>query len=433
MQEYLDILVSIIVVFVSIINLYPYKLSRNNIIFSIITSEFLGILLLILTKDRFLVLLPVIVTSVTFLYVSGKNVLISIIVPLISILIGVISDMLVGFILIAIDINAFENDLICFVYSIIMVILAFALSKLIGTLLNKKLEISNIKFDKNSSLLVILSIILTFSIFYVNIILQNNNVSKTELALINAVCFIAYFSLLIIIMYILTKSISNDAEIKTNKLQLEYLQEYTQNLETLYSDMRAFRHDYINIISPLLGYIENKDMDGLEVYFNNNILPINVSIRSKNFKLGHLKNLKLPELKGIVSYKIIRAQELGVDVFIDIVEPIEKIDMNPLDLCRATGILIDNAIEAALNCTNPQVKIAFINKKNSVILVITNNYSGDIPSIDKIFQKGFSTKGKDRGLGLSNLEQITNNYENVFLDTLIEDTEFIQNLKITNL
>lgn len=230
----------------------------------------------------------------------------------------------------------------------------------------------------------------------------------------------------------LTKSISNDLEIKTHKVQLENLQEYTQNLETLYSDMRSFRHDYLNIISSLLGYIESNDMAGLEIYFNNNILPINASIKSNNFKLGHLKNLKLPELKGIVSYKVIRAQELGVDVFIDIAEPIEKIDMNPVDLCRVIGILIDNAIEVALNCTNPQVKIAFINKKNSVILVITNNYFGDTPSINKIFQKGFSTKGKDRELGLSSLEEITNNYENVFLDTLIEGTEFIQNLKIIN-
>lgn len=40
-------------------------------------------------------------------------------------------------------------------------------------------------------------------------------------------------------------------------------------------------------------------------------------------------------------------------MFIDVMEPIERIDMDVIDLCRVVGILIDNAIETALTTTDP--------------------------------------------------------------------------------
>ena len=52
--------------------------------------------------------------------------------------------------------------------------------------------------------------------------------------------------------------------------------------------------------------------------------------------------------------------------------------------------------------------------------------------MSKIFKAGFSTKGKNRGLGLSNLKDIMNNYSNATLDTSIENNRFIQNITISN-
>ncbi len=436
LEEYLKLLISIIFIYIVINNLACNKFKVKEAIIPIFLSEILGILILMLNLSQFVALIPVVVVFCVFVFLIHKKIVISIIITLLSLIILVLADNLIGYLLILIyktsSDNISNNNLLYSQYVILMLIVTFSISKLIGTLINKKLIISNIKYYKKSATLIVVSVILTFAIFYVNIILQANNVSDTELAGINAVSFAAYFILLMVIMYILIKSISKDLEIRNKQLQFENLQEYTSNLEALYADMRAFRHDYINIISSLIGYIENKDMKGLEEHFNENILPISKSIESNNFKLGLLKNLKLPEVKGIVSSKVIRAQELGIDVFIDIVEPIEKINMYIIDLCRVIGILIDNAVEAALKCTSPQLKIAFINKKDSVLILVVNNYSEVIPPINKLFQKGFSTKGNNRGIGLSNLKEIINNYNNVSLDTVIEDENFIQNIEISN-
>jgi two-component system sensor histidine kinase AgrC len=436
MESYFKMLVSILLVYISIINLNCTKLKIKKVILAICLTEFLGILLILLNFGQFVTLIPVIAISCVLLYKNNNNIVFSIIKPLISLMILVASDNLISYAFFTIYkensdmIN--KNIKVYIQFNIAMLILAFIISKLVGILLNKKLKIANLELKRRPAALIVLSVILTFTIFYVNIILENGTISNSEMMSINAISFAAYFVLLMIIMYILIRSITKDLEIKNKQLQFENLQEYTTNLETLYTDMRAFRHDYINIISSLVGYIENKDMDGLEKHFNANIVPLSKGIESNNFKLGLLKNIKLPELKGIVCSKVIRAQELGIDVFIDIAEPIEKIDMNVIDLCRVVGILIDNAVEAALNCDKPSLKIGFVNKKNSVIIVVINSYSGDIPPLSKIFQKGFSTKGENRGLGLSNLKEIINNCKNVSLDTAIETEGFIQNIEISH-
>lgn len=76
------------------------------------------------------------------------------------------------------------------------------------------------------------------------------------------------------------------------------------------------------------------------------------------------------------------------------------------------------------------MKIAFINKKKSNIIVIINSCPEDTPPIYKLFEKGFSTKGENRGLGLNNMREIIGSYDNVCLDTLIENGEFIQNIEV---
>ena len=130
---------------------------------------------------------------------------------------------------------------------------------------------------------------------------------------------------------------------------------------------------------------------------------------------------------------MIHAQELGIDVFIDIMEDIKRIDMDIVDLCRIVGILIDNAIEAALISTNRSLKVALVNKNSSTIIAIINSCPDNTPPIYKLFQKGFSTKGQNRGLGLSNLKELISHYNNISLDTIIENGEFIQNLEIEHL
>lgn len=119
-------------------------------------------------------------------------------------------------------------------------------------------------------------------------------------------------------------------------------------------------------------------------------------------------------------------------MILEIVEPIDKINLDIIDLSRCLGIILDNAIEATLYSKEKKLNITFIKKNSSILIVVSNTFEGEIPPLSKIFKAGFSTKGENRGLGLSNLKDIMNKYSNATLDTSIENNRFIQNMTISN-
>ncbi|MEC0090300.1 GHKL domain-containing protein [Paenibacillus macquariensis] len=177
-------------------------------------------------------------------------------------------------------------------------------------------------------------------------------------------------------------------------------------------------------------YIHTKDIENLDIYFTNKILPISQGMQSDNYKLGTLQNIKIQEVKGILSSKILRAQELNIDGVIEVVEPIEILNMDSIKLCRCQGIILDNATEEALQCEDPTLRVALIKREGTVLIVTTNSCRPNGPELYKIYEKGFSTKGKNRCLGLSNLKEIVSQCSNVTLDTYIKDGLFVQELEI---
>ena len=106
--------------------------------------------------------------------------------------------------------------------------------------------------------------------------------------------------------------------------------------------------------------------------------------------------------------------------------------MDIIDFMRCLGIILDNAVEAAIESENKILNIAFINKNKSILVIVENTFPDELPPVYKMFKYGFSTKGNNRGIGLSNLREISNKYKNVSLETVVKDDKFIQNLTICN-
>lgn len=378
------------------------------------------------------------ITMMILLFLQNKKIIQNFISIMLSIIIFIVSDTIQG----AIFIELFNQDVNKLLYNNIIVILmhislffiALIFSSFVAYILKKfKFNLKDINVRNKFSVLIFSNIALTALIFYINAMIIKFVHVDNLIILIDSILFLSYFFLTIIMVYIVIIHFKNDLEYENKKIQFESLKEYTLNLESMYNDMRKFKHDYINILSSMAGYFEYKDFEKLEKFFNKKILKLSENISNENYKLDKLQNIKIVELKGILSSKVIRAQELGIDLFIDIMEPIQFIKMDIIDLCRSIGILLDNAIEAAILCKVPSVKIGIINKKNSTCILIINSCLDDTPPIYKMFACGFSTKGSNRGCGLSNLKEILNNYQNISLETSLENGQFIQNIQVLNI
>ncbi len=431
MTDYFMLFGSILIVLSAIINLNSFKFKIKEIVLMIALAQIGGSILLHLSE--FVAVISIIVVPAIFIYKNSKNTVRAISIPIVSIILFNLSDNIISNICIlvfGIPLGQVRQNMkLYFIIVVIDLIFMLLISRLLAEIINKKIRLSIFEIRGKVGLLVVVTLILTAIVFYTNIIFGPDQKGKT--ILVKGLLFATYFVMLIIVMYVLFTSIKRELDLKSKQIQFDSLQEYTGSLEKLYTDMRAFRHDYINILSSMIGYIENKDIASLEKYFNDKILPLSKGMESNNFKLGTLKNLKIPEIKGIISSKLIRAQELNIDVLIEAAEPIENVNIDIIDLSRIVGILLDNAIEAAVNCEKPCLKLALIKKENSVLIVVINSLYEEVP-IHKIYQKGFSTKGSNRGIGLYNLKQILEGYENVTVDTLIENGEFKQLFDIAN-
>jgi len=285
-------------------------------------------------------------------------------------------------------------------------------------------EIIDIK--GKTAILFIIGLFLTLIAFYANIIIRGQNgkpILGINIDIVNAVIFLIYFVLLLMIIGTIFNDVKKEEELKNLNI-------YTKSLEESNTVIREFRHDYINVYTAMDGYFQAKKYEDAEKFFYENISPISKAMFNKGIEIGILQNIKNPGLKSLVSSKIIVAQEKGIDINIEIVDSIENINMDIADLYKSIGILLDNAIEESLNCKEPKIQFAIIDKESVVKLIFVNNFNQDNINLNQIFEKGFSTKGENRGIGLYNLRMILNNFKNITLDTIVNDDEFSQILNI---
>ncbi|MFQ3904283.1 quorum-sensing sensor histidine kinase AgrC [Staphylococcus sp. KG4-3] len=295
----------------------------------------------------------------------------------------------------------------------------------------KQLSVSDLSLNKIYLTLVNLFLLTILGLIY--FYLPNRDVSFGDAQFISIIYAVVIITTAILIITI-SFSIIRQIQYKRNMQEIENYYKYTLQIEKINNEMRKFRHDYVNILSTLSDFIREEDMEGLRDYFHSEILPMQDSMQMNAIKINGIENLHVREIKGLLTTKILQAQEKNIRISIEVPEPIEKIDMPIINLSRVIGILLDNAIEASEKITEePLIRIAFIkNEDTSVTFIVMNKCEPDMPKVHTLFQENFSTKGKNRGLGLSTLKELTDSTTNVLLDTTIDNNYFIQKVEILN-
>ncbi|MGX0083619.1 quorum-sensing sensor histidine kinase AgrC [Staphylococcus hominis] len=352
----------------------------------------------------------------------------SIITVLGSAILMFLSNFIVFFLIIFIE-NTLDNQyLILMMYltlfSLISIILAYTFK-----IVFKKFKQSYLSINK--TYLIIITIVLVSSFIILLIYSQTPRINNASLKIYGLI-FIGIIIFFITLIIIISRYTLRELRYRRNMEEIETYYEYTLQIESINNEMRKFRHDYVNILTTMSEYIRENDMDGLKTYFNDNIVPMKDNLQMNSIKINGTDNLKVRAIKGLITTKILQAQEKHIPISIEVPELIDHIEMNTVDLSRIIGIIIDNAIEASEELEDALIRIAFINVETSVMFIVMNKCKEDMPKIHELFQDSFSTKGDNRGLGLTTLKEITDTTENVLLDTTIENGYFVQKVEIIN-
>lgn len=274
-----------------------------------------------------------------------------------------------------------------------------------------------LNYKKQASILITSTILIftlgTVSWFY-------DTLDQKTLVLINL--FLTFVFLLVSIIYILIlqKVITKSEENKELKTYIELTQELSE-------DLRRFKHNYMNLLYALGGYIEHKEWRDLENYY---VDLIKESREVKSNNLFSIQNIKNSALFGLISQKIKKASEMSVDIVINIPNEVEDLGIRDSSICEVLGVYFDNAIESASETNKKCIVFEVINEEESIDIVMKNTFNNK-PDLNKIFEKGYTTKkSSGKGLGLYFAKKILERYENVLYNTYIKDDMFVQEIII---
>lgn len=290
------------------------------------------------------------------------------------------------------------------------------------TRLSKKMSSPKFMLSINIFLFIITLII---SIYFILLLAKNFGISIVMLSL---TFFLLYFISSIISFY---QSIKLDRTI----LYLKEAHLHTRNALMLNEDLHIIKHDFSNIVQCMGGYIINNDIDGLKKYYEsirkefsdvNNLSAINSSLITDS------------ALYNLISSKYSEAKEQEICFSISISAKFDKIQISSYTLTRILGILLDNAIEAAKKCDKKEIYFDVSpcyekGKLKKHIISIQNTYANKDVDVDKIREKGYTSKSADKGshgLGLWEVNKIMKKSKNLNLHTRKNAEYFVQELEI---
>jgi len=336
-----------------------------------------------------------------------------------------IVDCIVSYSMLAIlEVNSFEEIVQNkFYYIPGKLILASVVFVISGFIYYSKIDKFTSKFHKNLG--AFLNIVVTFLLLLPNIIMliyyHDKKTLPFGMVIIN-ICAI------IILFFVNMYNTNNNIKLAKSEQDLIAQQKYSKTQQDLIDGLRTFKHDYSNTLQTMYGYVQYNKIDKLKEMFTQ-VLDETKAITTLD-KLNP-NTIKDPGLFGILNGKYQKAKENKIKMEVEIFGEIDGIDIDIFDLTRMLGILLDNAIEAAKNSKKKKLTFMLTERKDEVSFEITNTFFEKNIDVKKIKEKGFSSKGKNRGLGLYKVEEIINKYDSVENTTQIEGDLFIQTLTIS--
>ena len=276
------------------------------------------------------------------------------------------------------------------------------------------------------------ALLLLITIYLFDNLIPGQNGSVGRMIYNNALHISGYLLVMCCLLLAMRRSYLEQIQTESKQKAMQDLQDYTRNLEAMYNGLRSFKHDYVNILLSLSGYIEDGDMDRLKDFFESKIFPTKNLITGGDYKLNQLSNIGVLEIKSLLSAKMIYAHESGIDITIDIPDKVESFLIDTVDLARILGIFLDNAMEATLETEQPQIGLNIIQNKTGVSIIISNRFLDNGVMLHKLKQKDFSTKIGHQGIGLWNAQKIISSYDNVLLETTMKCDYFTQHIELTD-
>lgn len=239
--------------------------------------------------------------------------------------------------------------------------------------------------------------------------------------------FVLIFFLFIFIYMLISQFIKS----YRMKLELDDTMKYVE-MSVKYSDeLRIRQHEYKNMLLCIREMIpKNKQVKE----FINSLL-IGEENNGDYDILKDVLRVSVSPIRGLLYYKLVCCKNNEVHAILDVASDIlmkklSRVGMDTLkDITMVLGIVIDNAMESCIKTEQKSLSIYIYEEKESIVFQVSNTFKGVI-NIDLLSKVGYSTKGKNRGYGLSYAKRIVQANSQLEMNSAINEDVFIQYLKV---
>ncbi len=209
--------------------------------------------------------------------------------------------------------------------------------------------------------------------------------------------------LILAIDYVYSRSRAAAAELANKSLHMHGLIGSVERLS-------AQRQEYDSLLAAYGRQLQAGDLAAVRQFHES--LTGKTQLTGEKLRLTRLMR-DHPPLVSLLLQKIEYAQQLGVTLTMPVLcQPLAPLYLEPIDLCRVVGTLLDNAIEAAAASLARVVEFSVECKGgNGKLVVITNSTDGEV-DIDKISVHGVTYKAGHTGLGLTQVRNTLKQYGN---------------------
>ena len=146
-------------------------------------------------------------------------------------------------------------------------------------------------------------------------------------------------------------------------------------------------------------------------YISETLQKLQLQLESEVQENRYFDMIHIWDLKNLLLSKMTYMMSREIEAHLIVHEPVRTCSMQMDDFLQCLNILLDNAIESAMDAPYKIIDIALKEDRDVLTVSIKNTYKdSETPDINRIRKGGFSTKSKTRGIGLSNYYKIVRQY-----------------------
>ncbi len=255
-------------------------------------------------------------------------------------------------------------------------------------------------------------------IYYLTIYVFNIDAVSYIIAMVVVVSQL-FFSLFV---YSINKKIRQD---KLSLQQINDLKIYTQQLESSQRSLRKFKHDYQNMLLSLkLSAKKSHDKELIDKLAEYSSKTLEDKVL---WQFNDVDNVKDELLKSLFISKLNRIFQDNIQYSFECRDVIDSLSnkYNAFDIIRILGITYDNAIEESLELGDEARIDTMVYRENGELEIeIKNRCRNTDLTIQDMKKSGFTTKKNHDGLGLANIEELSQPYNDIFINYQIKDGWF---------